>query len=508
MKLITISRLILTFAAMLLSLAAQAVADSPASFSLIIENCNENGYSTPQPVDYPINYPEVVVSAPDTFYIQPSREHVVPYAQTNKMHLNRDAVLLRQNEPAPDGYFAALTFNDNYPVFDQDSRRVWQNGWREEHIYTHVRNDAITYTVYIKPLNGEKIETILLDSQDAIQPLVSEGWIYAGKITDRILNENAWDKHVLFKVNIPIVVPPQITPGDNSPISPLNPIPVDHGVAMTPGNQVATPIQVDQDVTLNPNTPTTPDPQNPGDGDDEDGGENNDPNPTDGNPTDEESTPDNDSGSNGGHGSYHRTRPTHFISIIAATAENRVSCGEEITFTLSIRNSGKVREDDVSVEILSSELGVYHELNGLMIMPQRTIVEDVNIELPAVYESGEYSFTIRAAYNGVVTDVVREDVYIEACAMPELQQIIEPEEFVAETASEPAVNEVAEPELGSGRRITWFWPIFGILCLAIIGEVVGFKGWGYFTKKKQAQDSQLADIEEQAERFTEKDRLY
>lgn len=492
MKLTFISKLIIAFAATLLSLTA-AAADS-SNFKLLIENCNEGGScSLLQPLDY---LPEqFVLSAPDTFYTQPSRKHVIPYEQTNRLHLSGvlDAVLLRQNEPAPAGYFATLTFNDSYPVFDQDSRRIWQNGWKQEHIYTHARNDAITYILYIKPLNGEKIESILLDSQDAIQPLVSDGWTYAGKITDRILNENAWDKHVLFKVSTPTSAPPQTNPGYSNPISPINPIPVDQGVA------------------LNPNTPTTPTTppasQPPANGS---GNENN-TNPTNNNPTDNSSLTNHDGGSNGGHGSYHRTRPSHFISITAVSAENRISCGEELTFTLSIRNAGKVREDDVSVEILNSELGIYNELNRLMIIPQRTIVEDVNIEIPTIYESGEYSFTIRVAYNGVVTDVIKEDVYIEACVMPQLQQIIEPEELV-ETKIEPApaASEVIalEPEPGSVRKITWFWPIFGILCLAVIGELVGFKGWSYCRKKKQEQDRQLAEIEEQAQKFTEKDRLY
>ncbi len=494
MKLTYISKLILAFAAILLSFPAVA-ADS-SNFNLLIENCNEGGScSLLQPLDYLPG--QFVVSAPDTFYIQPSRKHVVFYEQTNKLHLSGvlDAVLLRQNEPAPDGYFAALTFNDSYPVFDQDSRRVWQNGWREEHIYTHARTDAITYILYIKPLNGEKFKMLVLDSLDSIKSLVSEGWIYAGKITDRILNENAWDRHVFFKVNTPTAVPPQTNPGSSS-------------VASQPIQPNQTP--VDQNVALNPNTPTIPGTQTPPPDDGENGDDNTNPtDDSDSDTTDDSSLTNHDSGSNGGHGSYHKTRPTHFISIIAVSAENRVSCGEEITFTLSIRNAGKGREDDVSVEILSSELGIYDELNGLMIMPQRTVVEDVAIELPAVYESGEYSFTIRAAYNGVVTDVVREDVYIEACAMPELRQITEPEELVEEVMTEPApaTNKVeAEPD--SKRGIKWFWPIFGILCLAIIGELVGFKGWGYFTKKKQEQDRQLAEIEEQAQKFTEKDRLY
>ncbi len=477
-------------------------------FGIFVENRDENGvYSS----DFLIAdnggsisdamLGEIGLTTEDTFYTQPSRKHVVQYAKSNKFYINgvKNAVILKSSEPAPDGYEKVVTFNDTYPVFDRDSKRRWlQNGARKEQVYEYERNDAISYTLYINPLNGEKFESKLLDNRDSAQALINESWVYAGRITDRILNENNWDKH-LFVRTVSQGQSGGTTPAGNGTGSSETPGSSGSGSGSAGGSDSGSDSGT---ATIGSGSAGNSDTISAGSGSGSAGGSSG---------TGSENAQLTNYGSDGGHGSYHRNAKKHSVIIQALSADKySADCADELTFSVELRNNGRVREDNIEVEVANLELGLYEKSAPIILLAGRGTVEDIIIKLPKTHTSGVYNFIVKVMYNGIVAATQTETIEVGSCSLAQQKKPIQPiavkEEFadsVIEVKLPPLVEQ--SPETGN----SWFWPIFCVLVALIVAELVGFKAWSYYQKnQKNAKNNAKEEIEKQLNSFTEKDRFY
>ena len=179
----------------------------------------------------------------------------------------------------------------------------------------------------------------------------------------------------------------------------------------------------------------------------------------------------------------------HEIRIIrSSVTPSAINCRRQISLNTEIINTGTKDEDDVALEVVSSELGISSLIAGIELKEgtsdnrfTKMFTESIGTDIMP----GKYPITINAYYDGKLSDTKTVDLDVQECTLfREAEEKVEEEKLEVEVISPEVVRETRPEAEVFPAETEGYTLLLVILMIIFMGTAIFIIGAGFILLKK------------------------